>query len=119
MAIVVSVVTIVVSVVAIVVSVVVIVVSVVVSSEVVASGEVPPPPAPGAADDVVGAGVGTGVAPGVSVAGVTGATVELRHAAALLFVLQSGPAKVGENRKQHIMKMFSKRLIIFWFSFSN
>lgn len=113
---------IVVSVVAIVVSVVVIVVSVVVSSEVVASGEVPPPPAPGAADDVVGAGVGTGVVPGVSVADVNGSSVELRHAAALLFLLQSGPvlfAKVGEDRKQHIMKMFSKRLIIFWFSFSN
>lgn len=105
---------IVVSVVATVVSVVVTVVSVVVSSEVVASGEVPPP---GASDDVVG----SGVAPGVTVADESGDSVELRHPAALSFLLQSGPvplpspATFGEDRKQHIMKMFSKHLIIFGF----
>lgn len=101
------VVAIVVSVVATVVSVVVIVVSVVVSSEVVASGEAPPPPAPGTAVDDGGAGVG----PGDWV--VTGASVESRQWAALLFVLQSGAAKVGVKRKQHTMQRSNKRLIIF------
>lgn len=103
------VVAIVVSVVATVVSVVVIVVSVVVSSEVVASGEAPPPPAPGTAVDDGGAGVG----PGDWV--VTGFSVESRHLGALLFELQLGSAKV--NRKQHTMKMSNKRLIILGFFF--
>lgn len=88
------------------------VVSVVVSSEVVAPGEAPPPPAPGAAVDDGGAGVG----PGDWV--VTGASVESRQWAALLFVSQSGGAKVGVKRKQHTMKMSNKRLIILeFFSF--
>lgn len=106
------VVAIVVSVVATVVSVVVIVVSVVVSSDVVASGEAPPPPAPGTAVDDGGAGVG----PGDWV--VTGASVESRQWAALLFVLQSGAAKVGVKRKQHTMKRSNtRRIILGFFSF--
>lgn len=106
------VVAIVVSVVATVDSVVVIVVSVVVSSEVVASGEAPSPPAPGTAVDDGGADVG----PGDWV--VTGASVESRQWAALSFVSQSGGAKVGVKRKQHTMKMSNKRLIILeFFSF--